>query len=217
MLAAEKKAEVLAVFHSHFEAAEIGVSDNFFEMGGDSLLALRLIVALSEEFGQQIPVDAFLTHPSIEQLAAYLGSEPVAEKAAEASSPAPVPAGVSAEDLDHISIEMAAATMPPLDAVALTYIPEVLANLSGFSRDEISERLFAGKPRLTNVYELEQGRIGVVMLPCYEADFYKNQATVKAPLLAALKMDSAPCASCLTSSSIRSTSSSAIPTRPTIR
>ena len=182
------EAKILAVFQSHFEAAEIGVSDNFFEMGGDSLLALRLIVALSEEFGQQIPVDAFLTHPSIEQLAAYLGSEPVAEKAAEASSPAPVPAGVSAEDLDHISIEMAAATMPPLDAVALTYIPEVLANLSGFSRDEISERLFAGKPRLTNVYELEQGRIGVVMLPCYEADFYKNQAAVKAPLLAALKM-----------------------------
>ena len=26
------------------------------------------------------------------------------------------------------------------------------------------------------------------MLPCYEADFYKNQAAVKAPLLAALKM-----------------------------
>src|SRR5690606_32601194 len=70
----------------------------------------------------------------------------------------------------------------------LAYIPDVLANLSGFSRDEISERLFAGKPRLTNVYELDQGRIGVVMLPCYETDFYKNPAAVKAPVLAALKL-----------------------------
>lgn len=182
------EAKILGIFHQHFESDSVGVTDNFFEMGGDSLLALRIIVALSEEFGKQIPVDAFLTHPSIEQLAAYLGSEPVVEKSDETTAKVPVPAGISAEDLDHISIEMAAETMPALDAVALTYIPEVLANLSGFSRDEISERLFAGKPRLTNVYELEQGRIGVVMLPCYEADFYKNQAAVKAPLLAALKM-----------------------------
>ncbi len=181
------EAKILEVFQRNFEGVEIGVTDNFFEMGGDSLLALRIIVELSEAFGQHLPVDAFLTHPSIEQLARHLGSEPAAAKSGEERK-APVPAGVSAEDLDHISIELAAETMPKLDAVALTYIPDVLANLSGFSRDEISERLFAGKPRLTNVYELEQGRIGVVMLPCYETDFYKNQAAVKAPLLAALKL-----------------------------
>ncbi len=58
----------------------------------------------------------------------------------------------------------------------------------GFGRDEISERLFAGRPRLTNVYELEKGRIGVIMLPCYETDFYKNPVAVKAPVLAALRL-----------------------------
>ncbi len=179
------EAKILAVFQRNFSGAEIGVTDNFFEMGGDSLLALRIIVELSEAFGKHLPVDVFLTHPSIEQLARHLGSEPASTETDEGRA---APAGVSAEDLDHISIEPAAETMPKLDAVALTYIPDVLANLSGFSRDEISERLFAGQPRLTNVYELEQGRIGVVMLPCYETDFYKNQGSVKAPLLAALKL-----------------------------
>ncbi|MCB1205280.1 MAG: amino acid adenylation domain-containing protein [Verrucomicrobiae bacterium] len=184
----EIEAKILAVFEKNFEAASIGVTDNFFEIGGDSLLALRIIVELSDLFGQQIPVDAFLTHPSIEQLARYLGSEPVAKKEADTADKVAVPAGVSLDDLDHINMELAPETMPKLDAVALTYIPDVLANLSGFSRDEISERLFGGKPRLTNVYELEEGRIGVVMLPCYETDFYKNQASVKAPVLAALKL-----------------------------
>lgn len=179
------EAQILGVFQSHFDASEVGVTDNFFELGGDSLLALRIIVELSETFGQQIPVDAFLTHPSIEQLARYLGSEAPADAVEES---APVPAGVGLEDLDHISIELAPEEMPQLDAVALTYIPDVLAKLSRFSRDEISERLFAGKPRLTNVYELEQGRIGVIMLPCFEADFYKEGDAVKAPVLAALKL-----------------------------
>lgn len=183
----EVEAKILDVFAKHFDAVEVGVTDNFFEMGGDSLLALRIIVDLSEAFGRNLPVDAFLTHPSIEQLARYLGSEPSAERK-ETASASPAPAGISAEDLDHIDIEMAAGEMPPLDAVALAYIPDVLANLSGFGRDEISERLFAGKPRLTNVYELEQGRIGVLMLPCYETDFYRDPASTKAPILAALGM-----------------------------
>mgnify|MGYP001005791809 CR=1 FL=1 len=182
------EAKILEVFQRNFDAAEIGVTDNFFEMGGDSLLALRIIVELSEAFGQQIPVDAFLTHPSIEQLALHLGSEPVAAETGATAKEVHVPAGISAEDLDHIDIELAPETMPELDAVALAYIPDVLANLSGFSRDEISERLFGGKPRLTNVYELDQGRIGVIMLPCYETDFYKTPASIKAPVLAALKL-----------------------------
>lgn len=178
------------VFSRNFDSTDFGVTDNFFEMGGDSLLALRIIVEVSDRFGQNLPVDAFLTHPSIEQLARYLGSETVAEKVEAGSDDDAALAAMGLDSLDHITLEDATTVMPALDAVALTYIPDVLANISGLSRDEISERLFAGKPRLTNVYELEQGRIGVIMLPCYEVDFYKNVESVKAPLIAAMKMAS---------------------------
>lgn len=174
------------VFSGHFDSADFGVTDNFFEMGGDSLLALRIIVEVSDSFGQNLPVDVFLTHPSIEQLARYLGNESVTGKSGESDDLALTEREL--DSLDHITLEEATSVMPALDAIALTYIPDVLANISGFSRDEISERLFAGKPRLTNVYELEQGRIGVIMLPCYEVDFYKNLDSVKAPIIAAMKM-----------------------------
>ena len=178
------------VFSRNFDSTDFGVTDNFFEMGGDSLLALRIIVEVSDRFGQNLPVDAFLTHPSIEQLARYLGSETVAEKVEAGSDDDAALAAMGLDSLDHITLEDATTVMPALDAVALTYIPDVLANISGLSRYDISERLFAGKPRLTNVYELEQGRIGVIMLPCYEVDFYKNVESVKAPLIAAMKMAS---------------------------
>lgn len=178
--------QIWDVFSRNFDSTAFGVTENFFELGGDSLLALRIIVEVSDAVGRNLPVDVFLTHPSIEQLAKYLGSEPVVEASAEKIS-ADLPA-IALEDLAHINIEEASETLPALDAVALTYIPDVLANISGLSRDEISERLFSGKPRLTNIYELEEGRIGVIMLPCYEADFYKNQASVKAPIIAAMKM-----------------------------
>lgn len=176
------------IFSRNFDSEAFGVTDNFFEMGGDSLLALRIIVEVSDEFNRDVPVDAFLTHPTIEQLAKYLESEPATTAPVDSvGTDDDEPVG-SFEDLNHISLDDVPETMPNLDAVALTYIPEALASISGMSRHDIPERLFAGKPMLTNVYELEQGKIGVVMLPCYESDFYKDVDSVKSPVIAALEM-----------------------------
>lgn len=173
------------VFSRNFGSEEIGVTDNFFEMGGDSLLALRIVVDVSEAFKQDLGVDTFLTHSSIEALARHLDSdaESGSEDADEDSA-----LDIGFEDLAHISVEEEAKTMPPLDAVALTYIPEALASISGMARDEISERLFAGKPMLSNAYQLEEGTIGVIMLPCFEADFFKNAAATRETVIAALEM-----------------------------
>ncbi|MEX2579662.1 MAG: amino acid adenylation domain-containing protein [Verrucomicrobiales bacterium] len=174
------------VFSRNFDSEDFGVTDNFFDMGGDSLMALRIIVEVSDVFNEEVGVDVFLAHPTIEQLSKHLGSDSGQGKAIEAVESDSVSVGL--DDLSHIEVEEATAELPELDAVALTYIPDALANISGLTRDEISERLFGGKPRLTNTYNLDEGRIGVIMLPCYEADFYKNPDSVKAPTMAALEM-----------------------------
>ncbi len=176
------------VFSRNFDSEDIGVTDNFFEMGGDSLLALRIIIDVSEVFKQDVGVDTFLTHPTIEQLGLYLGSEASEDQPADAAKAAASSASVDLEDLAHINVEESSDELPELDAVALTYIPEALASISGMARDEISERLFAGKPRISNTYHLEQGNIGVIMLPCFESDFLKDPASAKSATLAALEM-----------------------------
>ncbi len=170
------------IFSRNFETGEFGVTDNFFDLGGDSLMALRILVEVSDTVNREVPVEAFLTHPTVEQLATYLNEEE------ESGIETVVVAEVDMDDLAHIEFEAAPSELPALDAVAISYIPDSLANLSGLTRDQISELLFAGKPRLTNVYHLPQGNIGVIMLPCYEADFFKDLNLVREPTLAALEM-----------------------------
>ncbi|GER81362.1 hypothetical protein KTAU_00010 [Thermogemmatispora aurantia] len=47
----------------------IGVCDNFFEIGGHSLLAARLFARIEQQFGKQLPLSLFFQEPTIERLA----------------------------------------------------------------------------------------------------------------------------------------------------
>jgi amino acid adenylation domain-containing protein len=58
----------------------IGVTDNFFEIGGHSLLAVRLQTQIQQQLGQHLPLAIFFQNPTIGQLAARLrqpGASPV--------------------------------------------------------------------------------------------------------------------------------------------
>jgi thioesterase domain-containing protein/acyl carrier protein len=50
----------------------VGIRDNFFGMGGNSLDAARVVNAVWEEFGIQLPLNVMTTSPEIEKLAAEL-------------------------------------------------------------------------------------------------------------------------------------------------
>lgn len=56
---------VLALWERTLGAVEIGVHDNFFLLGGSSLLALSLLSGLSKEFGTAPDLEALLEHPTI--------------------------------------------------------------------------------------------------------------------------------------------------------
>ncbi|MBE9228019.1 non-ribosomal peptide synthase/polyketide synthase [Phormidium sp. LEGE 05292] len=48
---------------------KVGVQDNFFDLGGHSLVALYLMAQIKQQFGKDISLATFLQNPSIEQLA----------------------------------------------------------------------------------------------------------------------------------------------------
>lgn len=50
----------------------IGIHDNFFELGGYSLIAVRLMAKIQQEFGKQLPLATLFQSPTIEQLATML-------------------------------------------------------------------------------------------------------------------------------------------------
>ena len=63
---------LLEIWQSVLGAPGLGVEDNFFEHGGHSLLALRLLAAVERETGRQIPVAALFRAPSPRRAARLL-------------------------------------------------------------------------------------------------------------------------------------------------
>jgi amino acid adenylation domain-containing protein len=57
-------------------APSVGVSDNFFEFGGDSVLAVRHMVRVEKELGHVLPMADFYRGPTIEQVAAQIRKLP---------------------------------------------------------------------------------------------------------------------------------------------
>ncbi|MFD7447838.1 amino acid adenylation domain-containing protein [Kitasatospora sp. NPDC059827] len=54
----------------------LGVTDDFFALGGNSLLAMRLVAGLGEDFGVRIRLSRFLADPTAARLAAEVRSAP---------------------------------------------------------------------------------------------------------------------------------------------
>ncbi|EYF01034.1 Long-chain-fatty-acid--CoA ligase [Chondromyces apiculatus DSM 436] len=50
----------------------VGIRDNFFEIGGHSLIAVHLMARIQQAYGQHLPLSALFAHPTIETLAARL-------------------------------------------------------------------------------------------------------------------------------------------------
>ncbi|MFE3736884.1 amino acid adenylation domain-containing protein [Streptomyces sp. NPDC059134] len=50
----------------------IGVTDNFFDLGGTSISAIKVAHAVQEEFGEELPIRDILLHPTVEALAERL-------------------------------------------------------------------------------------------------------------------------------------------------
>ncbi len=53
----------------------IKISDNFFEIGGHSLIAIRLILKLEKEIGIKLPMSSLFEFPTIEKLAKFIDTE----------------------------------------------------------------------------------------------------------------------------------------------
>jgi thioesterase domain-containing protein/acyl carrier protein len=57
------------------EVRPIGVTDNFFHLGGDSVVATRMFVRIEELFGKRFPVSELVDRETIEELANLLTSD----------------------------------------------------------------------------------------------------------------------------------------------
>ncbi|MBK8551804.1 MAG: amino acid adenylation domain-containing protein [Ignavibacteria bacterium] len=105
----ETEAKLAEVWKNVLETDEVGVTDDFFDIGGHSLLAISLISAIRNELGVEIPINDVFDYPTIELLAKRIDNEPETELLpsieVQQSKPEFIPLSFSQERLwfiDHL-------------------------------------------------------------------------------------------------------------------
>jgi non-ribosomal peptide synthetase component F/pimeloyl-ACP methyl ester carboxylesterase len=63
------------IWETIFNVSPIGVRDNFFEIGGYSLLAVGMFAEIERTFGKNLPLSVLLQAPTIAELAKFLREE----------------------------------------------------------------------------------------------------------------------------------------------
>jgi amino acid adenylation domain-containing protein len=68
----EVEQQLTEIWETALGISPIGVEDDFFEIGGDSLQSIALMMKIEEAFGKTLPLSTLLTEPTIAQMADVL-------------------------------------------------------------------------------------------------------------------------------------------------
>src|SRR5207302_78277 len=71
----DMETHVLEIWKKVLDLDRVGLDENFFDLGGHSLLMIQVHTVLTERLGHQFPLIKLLENPTIRQLAAALTAD----------------------------------------------------------------------------------------------------------------------------------------------
>ena len=169
----------------------VGRHDNFFDLGGHSLMALRLVSKISRAVQKDLSVRFLFLNPTIELQAKEL------QRQRHQAPPAVAPssAGVrqpkthslilrTRPDTKSIESECGA-----VDAVALGYMSSEMARVMGWSVERMMSRWFGPDgPVIDGVIKTRWGTIGGITLPYLDGTLYDDPKGLVRNIILALKL-----------------------------
>jgi acyl carrier protein len=75
----ETESRICTIWQDALGIDEIGVHDSFADLGGHSLIAIRIVAQLRQAFDLELPMRALFDAPTIAELSARIKREMVAE------------------------------------------------------------------------------------------------------------------------------------------
>jgi thioesterase domain-containing protein/acyl carrier protein len=70
---------LVQIWEELLEVSPIGIDDDFFDLGGHSMLAVRMVAQVQQRTGKTLPLSALFRKPTVEQLADLLDHSQTAE------------------------------------------------------------------------------------------------------------------------------------------
>jgi amino acid adenylation domain-containing protein len=135
----ELERRIAGVWCQALGAAQVGIHDNFFDLGGHSLLMLQVHRRLRDETGLQLSVLDLFSHPTIAALAAHASGTP------EAHPPAPAAREPSAGGTQAVAIVGMSGRFPGANTLA-AFWENLLAAKESIRRFSAEELRALGVP-----------------------------------------------------------------------
>jgi len=139
--------------------ADVDAGDSFFDLGGDSLLALRFLALAENDFGVRLPVAALFEAPTLQELARLLAG---ATGAGPSSAVFAVQAGGSRPPLFMVPAAHGSVWPEELDMVGLHALARALGDdqpLHAFCLDPDEDELPASVPDLAARFVADLRRV----------------------------------------------------------
>lgn len=76
----ETEARIAAIWQRILAVEQVGMNDNFFDLGGHSIKAIRIASAIAKELGREIPLPLIFQNPVLSSFAAALENESTTEQ-----------------------------------------------------------------------------------------------------------------------------------------
>jgi amino acid adenylation domain-containing protein len=152
---------------------EIGIDDNFFEVGGTSLLGMRYLARVSDVFNVELGPTDLMHAASVASLA-----ECIVEKTARG------PVAASAGEPDRalpssfwrpLALSRAEGVFPDVDAAAIAYLPDEVVASPLLKALLVSRR--DQQPFWTGLGRTSLGTIALVVVPNIAREFFADPAT----------------------------------------
>jgi acyl carrier protein len=81
----ELEKKIAGIWEALLGVAQLGIHDNFFDLGGNSLICLKVVSQLKKELKLEIPVVAIFEGPTVSSLARLVGNDEASKPSYEES------------------------------------------------------------------------------------------------------------------------------------